>query len=185
MISARNIGKYLDINLDKKALKLSFSLPTLEVINFWSRCGLIANFGSSYLVVAHSSEKNIANSLSFIMNELLENAVKYAVPRDSILELSLLQKDGYIVIDIGNPIHSDRVESLIEMAQNLIDPDYVNAKYIDILTMNVKKGEKSGIGLLTIVNFYQASLSFRIGTPPGDNQCPKFYIQAKINIEEL
>ncbi len=185
MLKEQVIGNNIDIQEDRRAINLSFSLPAMEVMSFWSRCGLIANFGASYMAVAHPSKKNIANSLSFILNELLENAVKYAYPRDSIIELVLLHHEDYILIDISNPINQDQVKSLSGMANNLIDLDWVNDTYIDLLTASGKSTEKSGIGLLTIINYYQADLSFRIGVPAGEGETPQFTIQAKMNIEEL
>jgi len=185
MSTETTIGNYLDIREDKKALTLSFALPAMEVMNFWSRCGLIANFGSSYMAVACPSQKNIANSLSFILNELLENAVKYTRPKESILEFALLKQGDFITIDISNPISPDQIPALTEMAKHLIDVDYVNGAYIDLLTMSGKTSDKSGIGLLTIINYYQASLSFRIGGLAKKPGCNMYSIQAKINIEEL
>ncbi|OHD22220.1 MAG: hypothetical protein A2Y38_18315 [Spirochaetes bacterium GWB1_59_5] len=185
MFTEAIIGNYLDISDDKRALTLSFALPAIEVMNFWSRCGLIANFGSSYMAVACPSQKNIANSLSFILNELLENAVKYARPKESILEFALLKQGDFITIDITNPVFAEQVPPLIEMAKHLIDVDYVNGAYIDLLTMSGKASDKSGIGLLTIINYYQASLSFRIGAAARNNHQQMYCIQAKINIEEL
>lgn len=179
------IGKNVDIKKDKRAINLSFSLPAMEVMSFWSRCGLIANFGASYMAVAHPSKQNIANSLSFILNELLENAVKYAQPRDSMIDLVLLRHENFILIDISNPIEQTQIDPMTAMAKNLINSDYVNEKYIDILTANGRSADKSGIGLLTIINYYLAELSFRITSPAGDKGSVKFSIQAKMNIEEL
>jgi hypothetical protein len=174
------IGNYANIHADRRAINLSFSLPVMEVMNFWSRCGLIANFGSSYMAVANPSRKNIANSLSFILNELIENAVKYAAPRDSVIDLSILQQDRFVIIEITNPIEPAQEAQLREMATNLIDADYVNSRYIDLLTASGKSSEKSGIGLLTIINYYRTELSFRIGGPRS-----AYAIQARINLEEL
>ncbi len=185
MPTVHTMGNYTDIQLDRRSVNLSFSLPALEVMSFWCRCGLIANFGASYMAVAHPSKKNIANSLSFILNELLENAVKYAQPQDSLIDLSLLHKEDCIIIDISNPIAQEKLDPLEKMARNLVDADYVNEKYIDLLIATGKSNDKSGIGLLTIINYYQAVLSFRISDSlTGDDFC-KFTIQAKMNIEEL
>jgi hypothetical protein len=179
------IGDYVDIFEDKRVINLSFSLPVMEVMNFWSRCGLIANFGAAYMSVAHPSKNNIANSLSFILNELIENAVKYAEPRESIIELSILERGTTVVIEIANPVVKDQLGLLTEMAKNLTDREYVNAKYIDLLTASGKSSGKSGIGLLTIINYYQASLSFRISSAAEDGSTAKYSVQTKINLEEL
>jgi len=178
------IGDYTDLDADAKAVKLSFSLQALEVVTIWSRCGLIANFASSYMAVANQSKKNIANSLSFILNELIENADKYTDPKESVLHFALSQQEKNIIISVTNPISKGQVGPLQEMARNLIDPEYVNTRYIDILMASGKSSEKSGIGLLTIINYYQAALSFRIGTSPGGS-VDRYSIEAKLNVEEL
>jgi hypothetical protein len=179
------IGDYVDIFADKRVINLSFSLPVMEVMNFWSRCGLIANFGAAYMSVAHPSKNNIANSLSFILNELIENAVKYAEPRESVIELSILERGSIVIIEIANPVARDQLDSLVEMGRNLTDTEYVNTKYIDLLTASGKSCGKSGIGLLTIINYYQAILSFRIGGDTGGADAIRYSVQAKINLEEL
>jgi len=177
-------GSYVNIFEDRQSLNLTFSLSAMEVANFWSRCGLIANFCASYMAVAMPSRKNITNSLSFVLNELLENALKYAQPKESAIDFAILQKDNSVIIEIANQISEDQVEPLLDMAKNLIDTDYVNAKYIDLLTTSGKSSDKSGIGLLTVINYYQAQMSFKIGSPAegGHN---KYSIQAKVNLEEL
>lgn len=177
-------GSYVNVFEDKQSLNLTFSLSAMEVVNFWSRCGLIANFCASYMAVAMPSEKNIMNSLSFVLNELLENALKYARPRSSTIDFAILQKPDCVIIEIANEISEEQVAPLLDMAKNLIDNDYVNAKYIDLLTANVKSGDKSGIGLLTVINYYQAALSFKIGSPSEYGQ-NRYSIQAKVNLEEL
>jgi hypothetical protein len=170
--------------MEDRAIKLSFSTPALEIVNCWNRCGLISNFGSSYMAVDFPSKKNIANSLSFILNELIENAVKYSEPQDCVLRFCLMQEKDRICMSVTNPISQDKVPGLIEMARHLTDRDWVNSTYIELLTASGKSAEKSGIGLLTIINYYQAKLSFRIGCP-GPGQETQFSIQAEMDVEEL
>jgi hypothetical protein len=172
------------LRTEGRAVKLSFSTPALEVVNCWNRCGLISNFGSSYMAVDFPSKKNIANSLSFILNELIENAVKYSLPQDCVLEFCLMQEKDRIRMSVTNPVSAENVPRLIEMAKHLIDRDWVNSTYIELLTASGKSAEKSGIGLLTIINYYQAKLSFRIGSDlPGGQAL--FSIQAEMDVEEL
>lgn len=185
MTGERIVGDYRDLSTNRRAIKLAFSLPVMEVMNFWSRCGLIANFGASYMAVANPSKKNIANSLSFILNELIENAVKYASPRHSLIELSLLQEGHYFIIDVSNPVSEEQVGPLIGMAEHLIDSEYVNETYIDMLTSSGKSAEKSGIGLLTVINYYNTALSFRIVHANSGGTEGFYEIQARINLEEL
>jgi len=188
MKEAMTIGDYRDVSSDPKAIRLSVRLPIGEIMDHWSRCGLLANFGASYLAVGCQTQKNIANSLSFILNELLENAAKYSNPKDGEIEIALLERDSTITIDIRNAIRDDQIPKLKELALKMIDQDYVNAKYIEVMMANASSRSqvKSGIGLLTIVSYFKSILSFRIAADgSGGSGVNLISVQVRIDAEEL
>lgn len=185
MNEAAVIGDYRDIESQEGTLRLSIQLPIGEIMEHWSRCGLLANFGASYLAVGCATRKNIANSLSFIINELLENAAKYSQPKEGRISIALLEKDSAITIEIQNSILPSQIEGLDELARRMIDQDYVNTRYIEMMIANAsaKSPTKSGIGLLTIVSYFKADMSFRIAGTEGGGSL--FSVQVNIDAEEL
>lgn len=185
MINQFTIGNYSDINNTNETVKLYLSLPSEEVDVYWSRCGLISNFSSSYIALACSTAKNITNSLSFIINELLENAVKYSFDKNKKIEVCLLQNRDTITVEVSNYISSSQTEKMTKKAKELIDVDYVNSRYLDIMTSNAKGESRSGIGMLTIINYYNVAMSFNFSSTDETNSVYKLSIQVRINIKEL
>ena len=179
------IGDYLNVDDSDETVRLFIELPSQEIEHFWSRCGLISNFSSLYLALACSTDKNITNSLSFIINELLENSVKYSVNKNKQIDLCLLQNQTTITLEVSNYISQEQCDRMSETATNLIDTDFINSRYLDMITTNSKVSSKSGIGLLTIINYYNVSLSFKFIETDSVEHIHKLSVQVRISIKEL
>lgn len=178
-------GDYVFLEDFKETSRLFIRMPTEEIVHFWSRCGLIANFSSSYIALGCKTERNITNSLSFILNELLENSVKYSYAENELIEVNLLQKSGKIIMEVSNFITKDQFEKMSVEADEIINIKDISAKYIEKITSNAKNMNKSGLGLLSLINYYNVKISFRFIETDEIKHIYKLSVQIQANIEEL
>lgn len=179
------IGEYRNIDEYKDKIKLYINIPHAEVKDYWNRCGLTSNFIASYIALSYSDEKNITNSLSFIINELLENSIKYSSESDKGVEICFLQKDETVIIEISNDICKEQMKKMKCIAENIVNGDCVNDKYLDIISANAKLSNGSGVGLLTIISYYNVVVGFKFIAVDEFNEAFRLSVQVRINVEEL
>jgi len=167
-------GEFTDeIALSQEYLIIGFSPSSIPLKQRWRNNGLSADFLADYLTTffpsneddpASSQKRNeIKGSVSYIVNELLENAMKYNNP-DSSHPISIqlhLNRDRIIIL-ISNSIHPNAIAPFQTYIQNLLSCD-LQELYIQQLEKNAldKNSSDSGLGLLTIVNDYGAKLSWK------------------------
>jgi hypothetical protein len=180
----RRIGNFDMDMVPSRRYLLKINVQTKDIIEYWSKCGLIANFGSSYLAMNCPNSKNISNSISFVLNELLENAVKYSYSSDNIIRVYLTKINNHIIMDVINLTNTDKFENLTKVLVELQDVEKANAAYFEKLTSSAGRQLDSGMGLLSIVNFFQGDISAQFREIP-DNNLYETDIQVKINIEDL
>jgi hypothetical protein len=155
-----------------------------DIAMFWTKCGLIANFGSSYLSLNYPNFKNISNSISFIVNELLENAVKYSYSEEDTIDIRINGKNSQIIVDVMNTIDSNQYAIFSPILREIQDTDHANAKYIERFRTMAENQSDSGIGLLSIINFFKSRITAKF----SDGKTGALYtvfVQAAINIEDL
>ena len=148
-------------------LKIGFSPTAIPIQQRWRNNGLSADFIADYLVSFFPGEDRastvrqaeIKSAVSYIANELLENAMKfnYALLHRAISIEVYLEADA-ISLYVTNSIDPKAVAPFQHIIERLLteDPD---ALYMERLTRNAEDG--SGLGLLTMINDYQARLAWK------------------------
>lgn len=182
-MSVEYIGDYRQSFVDESSL-LDISICPQDVHNYWNRCGLISNFSSYYISMAFPQHKSIVNSLSMILNELLENAVKYSVYDREPINMAVRIVDGEIIVEASNSINKEEYDRIESLVSELTDNEIVNQKYFEMLKDNALSHHKSGIGLFTIINYFNVHLSFKIAAHSSD-ELMTLTIQVKIDIDNL
>jgi hypothetical protein len=141
-------------------LKLSFHPGSTSLQQRWRNNGLSADFLAGYLSTffpgddADSAERqsNIKDAISFIANELLENAMKYsyAASKDTVsIEMVLDAKK--ISIYTTNSCDPKLIEPFQALIGRLLTED-TSQLYIDQLENNTEDNgdSTSGLGFLTL-----------------------------------
>jgi len=138
--------------------------------------GLSANYLADYISAFVGSDPFAAESLksraelrdtvSFIANELLENAVKYNADASGEMSLRInltLHSTDFVLV---NTVHSADVEVLHARFAALLSRDPAEL-YLEHMEQSAAAGDtgSSGLGLLTMLHDYGARLSWRIELP--------------------
>ncbi len=167
-------GDFID-NLPsiKEYLIVSFSPSSAPLQKRWRNNGLSADFLADYLsgflnyeeqdTNSSTKQSEVKDAIGYIANELLENAMKYN-NRDSTAPITIQIHliDNKIIFQITNSIHEREVKTLKSHIHELVSLD-PQELYITKLESNAieENGATSGLGFLTMVNDYGATLGWR------------------------
>ena len=154
----------------EKAAKITFHAGQLNLK--WQHCSSSADFLTDFfsrLIVEESPATDIAdlrNSISYMANELIENAIKFRSAGDMEIEAGL--SDGDFVLRISHWIsvsNSCRFQALLaEITAG--DPGDLLIARIEANAMG-DSDKGSGLGLLTLLNDYGARITWNFQQAAG------------------
>ena len=151
-------------------LTLTFSASSIPLKHRWRNNGLSADFLADYVTTfvpkdeadpaSQSRQQEIRSAISYIANELLENAMKYseeAMAAPTTIKL-VLAADA-ILFSESNCTGAERGAAFLGFVRELAasDPSEMYFRQIE----RSGEGGGSGLGLLTMINDYGARLAWR------------------------
>ncbi|MEP0777390.1 DUF6272 family protein [Microcoleus sp. ZQ-A2] len=157
----------------QEGLTMVFSPTSVSLKQRWRNNGLSADFMADYFATffpgseeANSetaTQNQVKSAVSFIANELLENAMKFndeSLPQQISIRL---QMDSHRLVFLAtNSVHPQRVKKFQQFIQELStsDPSELYLHHLEKDTENINENH-SGLGLLTMINDYQAKLGWK------------------------
>ena len=163
------------------SLELTFTPSSRPIKQRWRNNRLSAHFVADYLSSFLPLDEEDANSeqrikqskgaVSYVANELLENAIKFTDDNDTYkvkFGIHFIEDVEVIaVIFATNCANSESVNKLQAFIKELLSSDDPNELYLQQLEKNAEtESETSGLGLLTMVNDYSAKIGWRFETIP-------------------
>ncbi|MEG4198248.1 DUF6272 family protein [Microcoleus sp. Pol12A5] len=165
------------------SLELTFTPSSRPIKQRWRNNRLsahfVADYLSSFLPVDEedaSSEKRIKQSkgaVSYVANELLENAIKFN--KDDInykvkFGIHFIGETEVIaVIFASNSVNPEGANKLKEFIEEIMDSD-PNELYLQQLEKNAEsESDTSGLGLLTMINDYSAKIGWKFEPRPDSD----------------
>jgi hypothetical protein len=166
-------GEFVEQGNGDEYLVIHFSPTSLPLQQRWRNSGLSADFLAEYWstffpahdVPSRNKQNEIKGAINYIANELLENIMKFAYqPADHPVSLGLYLYQNEFKLYAGNAIAPDAIKDLQTRIHALLTED-PRQLYLEQVEKNAS-GESSGshLGLLTIVNDYQARLGWKFET---------------------
>lgn len=176
---AQVFGKFTEDFSDRSEfLVVGFSPSSLPIQLRWKTNGLSADFLGDYVKnffpgdtsAALNRQTEIRSAVSFIANELLENAMKYS-NKDAGQPINLevhLFSDHLIFIS-KNSLYSEAIADFQAYLQEIISGD-VSEMYINQVEKSVENdaAESAGLGYLTMMMDYDASLGWKFESVPNN-----------------
>ena len=165
---------------EKDSLELTFTPTSVPLKKRWRNNRLSAHFIADYFTTflplddaVNEHQKQIQESkcaVLYIANELLENAMKYNCEQaDAQIQFGihfLNQENLIAVIFTTNVINIENQHKLTHFITKLSNQD-AETLYIEQLeksALNENGEECSGLGILTMINDYNASLGWKFET---------------------
>ncbi|MGF1480831.1 MAG: DUF6272 family protein [Cyanophyceae cyanobacterium] len=178
-------GEYLNnFPPDHDSLVLTFTPSSLPIKKRWRNNRLSAQFVAEYLATFLPVDdedplddrrlKESKGAMSYIANELLENAMKFndETARYRVrFGIHFLEKEGTItaVIFATNSVNKQRVEKFQAFIEEILNCDPTEM-YITQIEKSAEDehSNASGLGLLTMINDYSAKLGWQFKAIKND-----------------
>ncbi len=171
-------GEFIEeFPLEHDSLELSFISSSRPMKRQWCNNRLsayfVADYFSSFLPIDENRLSLSKNAISYIGNELLENAMKFNEEIKNYqvnFGIHFMEDMEKItaVIFTKNRMATQNVEKFQALIQELLsaDPQELYVQQIE-KTAADEEAEASGLGLLTIINDYEAKLGWKFESDPS------------------
>ena len=169
-----------DLPVSQEGLTIVFSPTSVPVKQRWRNNGLSADFmadyfatffpGSQDTTTETNTQAEVKSAVSFIANELLENALKFNDETTSHpISIRLQMHSDRLVFTATNSIHPQTVGKFQAFIKELTTAD-LDELYMRQLEKNAEDESESGsgLGLLTMMNDYQAKVGWKFETVQKD-----------------
>ncbi len=179
MTTTQVLGEFNDVPPSQEFLLISFSPSSIPLKQRWRNNGLSADFIADYLTTffpknedtttTNNKQAEIKSAVSYIANELLENAMKFNdEASQQPISIALHLYSDRVVFLVTNSIPPQAVEKFQSFIKELTSSD-LEELYIRQLEKNAAdECEESGLGLLTMMNDYLAKIGWKFVTVAGE-----------------
>ena len=164
-------GDFVDLPTGSERLILSFAPGQMPLQQRWRNNGLSADFMGDYVTAFFPRDDadaatirrqaEIKGAVSYIANELLENAMKYHDDLGGeLIQIELIMTAERVVLTLTNHLTPDQATAFRAFIERLSLSD-ADTLYMAQLETNAMTGSSAGLGLLTMINDYGARLAWR------------------------
>ncbi len=170
-------GDFNEMGDSQEFLVISFSPTTIPIQERWRGNSLSADFLAEYWGTffpiqnssSHHKRAEVKDAVSYISNELLENAIKFSYEASGYpMNICLYLSDDSLRFYMSNSIDPQAVGKFQDLIRKILteDPDEL---YIRQLEINVTSDSgDSGLGFLMMINDYGANLAWKFETVQQD-----------------
>jgi hypothetical protein len=164
---------------------LRVTLQPIDLMTYWKRCGLIADFGAKFYAYAYGKNNEIIeNTISTVLNELVENAAKFSKQRDSYVEIVLKHYINLVSIEVANEATPRISESFRNYVRQLAESDHEEL-YFKKLEEKAEDDTSSGLGLLMILKDYPCRFGAKFEEmQDGGSSYYKIHVKIIMKLEE-
>jgi hypothetical protein len=168
----QTFGKFIERQEEYgEYLKIGFSPTSIPLQQRWRNNGLSADFLADYLCTFFPGEDGasterqaeIKGAVSYIANELLENAMKFSyAPSQHAISLTMYLEADAISLYVTNSVDPKSLVAFQQCIQRLLTED-PHDLYMEQLTGNAEaeNGGACGLGILTMLNDYGATVAWQ------------------------
>jgi len=148
----------------------------------WSQCSTTADFCTNYLGTRKHYEAS-RGAINYILNELIENAVKFS--SGDTIQIVLGREGDDVVIVVNNHVAPESSEKLRKTLQALLVGDP-----LDLMMLRVEHNAEnpdsdgSGLGFLTMMTDYETRVGWQLRQPAGTGQPPRLSTIARLDITQ-
>ncbi|MBY5957179.1 hypothetical protein KUV50_03465 [Membranicola marinus] len=162
---------------------VSLTVRPIDLIAYWRRCGIMADFAAAFYACAHDQPNVEENTISTIFNELIENATKYSVKRNAEVMIHMMLYDTVLKIEIVNHTPEAHFHKLKKHLTKLTKSADLDELYIRTMAEKSENATDSGIGLLLLIKDYKLKIGAQFKKCEQTGDC-KVIIQTYYYIEQ-
>lgn len=169
---SETLGPFIECGDSPEYLLINFLPNTLPIRNRWRNNGLSADFLADYWSsffpdcdrASRRRQSEIRDAVSFIANELLENAMKFSYDASKYpISIGLYLFPGEVRFYMTNSIDTQCCDRLRQFIQDILSED-PEEMYIRQMEDNAARDRSGHLGFLTIMSDYDAQLAWKLET---------------------
>jgi hypothetical protein len=178
MMMSETLGNYAERGGECEYLTLAFSPISAPLRSRWRNNGLSADFlgdyvttflpGNGALPALGRRQNEVKHAVTYIANELLENAMKYHQPDVEIpIRIHLELATDHITVSVSNGVsvvQAGRYKAFVEHLQEGDVDDLLLRQQEE--SARSSESTISSLGLLTMISDYEAQLDWRFDIHP-------------------
>jgi len=164
------VGKFTEDIREDAVSSCSLHIRSDDLFRNWRRVSLSADFLARYYSYFfpyrekardRMSRENAENSISFVLNELVENTAKYSDARDKAVDIRIWLLENVLLFKVTNFITAKFGQSFAAVAREILEGN-PEELYLRRLEKNTEDdGGGSGLGYLTLINDFGVTLGFK------------------------
>jgi hypothetical protein len=172
----QTFGDFIELPASQEYLIIGFSPSSIPLKQRWRNNGLSADFMADYLATFFPGNEDdpstidrqaeIKSSVSYIANELLENAMKFNNETSEYpIDIKLQLESDKVIFSVVNSISPQAVDKFQAYIQQLLASE-PSELYIQQLEKNAadESCTDCGLGLLTMLTDYTAKIGWKFQT---------------------
>ncbi|MEG3847314.1 DUF6272 family protein [Microcoleus sp. herbarium19] len=176
----QTFGDFMEWPASPEYLIIGFSPSSVPLKQRWRNNGLSADFLADYLATFFPGNEDepstierqaeIKSAVSYIANELLENAMKFNDETSEYpIDIKLQLESDRVIFSVANSIPPQAVAKFQAYIQHLLASE-PSELYIEQLEKNAGDDNcnDSGLGLLTMLSDYTAKIGWKFQTVEKD-----------------
>ena len=156
----------------------SVSILPLDIFDFWERCGQFSDFIAEYFKYNFTDRPGCKNLISTVINELVENSVKYSKNKSQPVDVTIRKRGDRLVITVTNSVPRHQKEKFASVCQELFERD-LDELYVERVEAASRDSKFSGLGLILLKKDYNAQLGFNF----FENDQDLSYVTISLDIE--
>jgi len=176
----QTFGDFIELPASQEYLIIGFSPSSIPLKQRWRNNGLSADFMADYLATFFPGNEDdfstierqaeIKSAVSYIANELLENAMKFNNQTSEYpINIKLQLETDRVIFSVVNSISPQAVDKFQAYIQQLLASE-PSELYIQQLEKNAadESCTDSGLGLLTMLTDYTVKIGWKFQTVHQD-----------------
>ena len=185
-------GNFVEMAETQEYLIISFSSTTLSIQDRWRNNSLSADFLANYwgtFFPAHPSESHhhraeVQDTVSYIANELLENAIKFSYePAKVPIKIGIYLSEVILRFYVSNSVNPQTLGKFQQYITKLLTED-PGESYIRQLERNAEENStESRLGFLTLLNDYDAKLGWKFDTFRDESGEEHSFVTTMVELE--
>ncbi len=168
-------GKFTEEIHGREYLTFGFAPSLVPHRQRWQKNGLLAELVADYVAISFltdvsdlsnfKKQKKTRDIVSYIINELLQNAMQYNDEIRDDIGVQLQLNSNHLTLHVTNSVIPDQVSDFQAFIQKLLNTN-LEQLYIQQMTQDIEDEDTitSGLGLLTIMHDHNAQLGWKFAT---------------------
>ena len=189
--ATETLGTFQEQPAEPVASEAALEVSSTDMLQHWRRVSLSSDFLAKYYsfyfpyrekAKGRISREAAENSISFVLNELIENTAKYSNTPDTAVRVRVRLLERTIQLEVSNAVSVELADGFQASMREVLGGN-TEELYLSKLEANLGEARRdSGLGFLTLINDYQVGLGFKF-EKTGADVC-RITVQANMNCEE-